>query len=438
MEATKQIFDRFLKWEYSGLSILLVVTAILHFLIINNPRDFIFDEIHYVPDAIAYIMHGNGTVRIEHPPLAKLFITLGMEIFGENSTFGWRFFSVVFGTISVALFYLICRQLFSSRNLCFLAAFLFAFENMSFTQASVAMLDIFSLTFMLLSFWLYLRGNFFASGVSIGLAALCKITGAFAIPIILLYWIFTRAKSLKRSLLTIVVAVASFLALRPLFDYCIWHEFLNPIGQTIDMLSKSGEYTFAQSTPLQLETLSRSWDWIIHPTTLTYYEHPHYISMVSYSLWALIIPVVGYMIWRTVRRSNAARFALIWFIVTYFFWVFLNLLTDRITYNFYFYFSIGALCIGIALMLSEIRSVAERSDRHIVRLLGQTVIPAYLLAHLVSFAILIPVSYWWKVPVCLLMYAFARYIMDNDTRLGDVDNGENNREATTKSPLLNH
>ena len=136
--------------------------------------------------------------------------------------------------------------------------------------------------------------------------------------------------------------------------------------------------------------------------------------MVSYSLWALIIPVVGYMIWRAVRGSNAARFALTWFIVTYFFWVFLNLLTDRITYNFYFYFSIGSLCIGLALMLSELSSIAQQSGRHIVRLLWQSLIPAYLLAHLISFAILIPVSYWWKVPICLLMYAFARYIMDTD------------------------
>jgi len=163
---------------------------------------------------------------------------------------------------------------------------------------------------------------------------------------------------------------------------------------------------------------------------VTYYEHPHYISVISYSLWALIVPVVGYMIWRAVRGSNAARFALSWFIVTYFFWVFLNLLTDRITYNFYFYFSIGALCIGLALMLLDVSSIAQRSDRHIVRLLGQTVIPAYLLAHLISFAILIPVSYWWKVPICLLMYAFARYIMDTD-----VDSSGNRYQEVDHRPV---
>jgi len=162
------------------------------------------------------------------------------------------------------------------------------------------------------------------------------------------------------------------------------------------------------------EKLSRSWDWIVHPAEMVFHDYPHYISMVSYSLWALIIPIVAYLTWRAIKGSNAARFALTWFAVTYFFWVFINLLTDRITYVYYFYFSIGALCIGLALMLSELSRIAGRNDRYIVRLMGKTVLPAYLLIHLISFVILTPVPYWWKVPVCLLIYFFARYTMDTE------------------------
>jgi len=43
-----------------------------------------FDEQHYVPDARS-ILAGNGTQRLEHPPLAKLFIAAGIAIFGDIS-----------------------------------------------------------------------------------------------------------------------------------------------------------------------------------------------------------------------------------------------------------------------------------------------------------------------------------------------------------------
>ena len=41
----------------------------------------------------------------------------------------------------------------------FLATFLLSLENLSFVQASIAMLDVYSLAFMLLPFWLYLKGR---------------------------------------------------------------------------------------------------------------------------------------------------------------------------------------------------------------------------------------------------------------------------------------
>jgi len=356
-------------------------------------------------------MEGDGTVRIEQPPLGKLFIIAGMELFGENA-FGWRFFSVTFGTINIVLFYLICRQLALSKGMCFLATFLLTFENMTFIQSSVGMLDVFSLTFMLLSFWLYLRGNYLSSGVSIALGALCKITGAFAIPVILLHWLFTRRTRIRKFAASILIAPAAFLMLRPIFDYFIWHEFRNPITETDTMLTAASKYTFAEaSSP---EMLSRSWDWIINPEILTYFEDPNYLAMISPSLWALIIPVVCYLVFSAVKGNGTAKFALAWFVGTYFVWVAMNLITDRISYIYYFYFSTGAICIGLALVLSELRNIAERSNLGTVKLVGRIAIPGYLLIHLIAFVMLIPVSYWWKVPICVITYVIARYTMDAD------------------------
>jgi len=54
------------------------------------------------------------------------------------------------------------------------ATFLFAFENLSFSQSGIAMLDVFYVTLMLAGFLFYLRGNYIQCGILMGLSMLCK------------------------------------------------------------------------------------------------------------------------------------------------------------------------------------------------------------------------------------------------------------------------
>lgn len=395
--------------EYSGLALLVILTLVMHFSTITNPDRLVFDEKYYIPDGIAYIMEGDGTVRIEHPPLGKLFIVAGMVLFGENE-FGWRFFSVIAGTICIVLFYLICRRLGLSSKVSFLATFLLSFENMTFIQASVGMLDVFSLTFMLLSFWLYLRGQYFASGISIGLGALAKLSGALALPIIMVHWLFANRLHAKRFLFSMMAAPVSFIVLMPLFDYIIWRKFLNPFSQIDQMVDASREYTFnSASSP---DMLSRAWDWIFRPEILTFWDDPNYVSMISPTLWALIIPVIGYLSYRSWRnKGSIAIFALSWFACSYFFWVAVSLFTDRISYIYYFYPIIGSVCIGLAVGIEDLGLASRISGSRGIKIFGRIVIPLFLLAHLIAFAILVPVPYWWKVPACIVVYIFARKMM---------------------------
>jgi len=410
MEIVRKILQRLGNWEYTGLCLLVLGTLAMHFSTIMQPNELVFDEQFYVNDA-GFILQGIGTASIEHPPLGKLFIAFGMFLFGHNP-FGWRFFSVLFGTICIVLFYLICRQLNMSKESSFLATFLLSLENLSFVQASVAMLDVYSLAFMLGSFWLYLKGRYLASGVSIGLSALAKLTGALALPVILLHWLFTGRVHLRRFLASMLLAPVTFLLAMPLFDYIIWHKFLNPIEQTQTMLSISSLLTFATSSfP---EMLSRPWDWILHPEILTYWVDPHYIGMISPSIWALIIPVVFYLIFRAIKGNNAAIFGLSWFTGTYLLWIPVSLITDRISYVYYFYPTIGAICIGVALGLSQLSDIGGTGQTGKLRKGAMLAIPGYLLLHLAAFVILVPVSFWWKVPVCVALYVYARRLLGAD------------------------
>jgi len=407
MEIVRKILRRLGTWEYTWLCLLVLIILIMHFSTIMQPNEPVFDEKFYVTDA-RHILAGEGSARIEHPPLGKLFIVSGIFLFGDNPL-GWRFFSVLFGAICIVLFYLICRQLSMPRESSFLATFLLSLENLSFVQAGVAMLDVYSLTFALCSFWLYLKGKYLASGVSIGLSVLAKLNGALALPVILLHWILTSRAHPRKFLTSMLSAPASFLLLMPLFDFAIWHKLLNPIEQTGTMLKVTSLSTFASSSCPEM--LSRPWDWVLRPEILTYWIDPHYIAMISPSVWAVIIPAVFYLVFRAIKGSSAAIFGLSWFVATYLIWIPASLITDRISYIYYFYTAIGSICLGLALGLCQLNNISRSGQTSRLRKISRLVIPVYLLLHLAAFVILVPVSCWWKVPASVAAYVLARHVL---------------------------
>jgi len=394
MEIAKQLLYRLGKWEYSGLCLLVIVILAMHFSTIMQPAELVFDEQYYVADASS-ILQGDGTLRPEHPPLSKLFIVLGMFLFGDNPL-GWRFFSVLAGASCIVLFYLICRRLDLPKMTSFLAASLLALDNLSFVQASVAMLDVYSLTFMLLSFWLYLRGQYLFSGVSVALSALAKLTGALALPVILLHWLLTKRVRPIQFVASILVAYASFFLLMPLFDFVVFRQLINPVGRIYTMLSLGSSLTF---TTAAHGAASRPWDWVLRPELMYYWYEPHYIGAISFTIWALIIPVVLYMSFRAVKGSTAGLFGVSWFASTYLLWIPLSILTDRISFVYYFYPTVGAICIGLGVGLSQLLAIWKTRETGKLRWVAVLAVAGYLLLHVVVFVILSPVFDWQVMPL---------------------------------------
>jgi dolichyl-phosphate-mannose-protein mannosyltransferase len=396
-------WHRWEKREYTGIVLIMLIVLALHFSTILQPPQPVFDEQYYVPSA-RYILHESGTDRIEHPPLGQLFIALGMFLFGDNP-FGWRVIAVIFGVAGIFLFYLICRQLKMDRRSAYLAAFLLSFENLSFVQSSLGMLDVFSLTFMMASFWLYLRGGFVLAGVAISLAVLSKLTGVLALPIILFYWLLTSRKQITRMVGLTVSAGAAFLLLMPVLDLIMWNRWLSPFPQIALMLKANVTSTFARYPS---EMLSRPWDWVVRPEILTYWIDPHYLAMISPSLWALIIPSFVFLLLKAVKGSRAAIFASVWFAGAYLIWIPVDLITDRMTYIYYFYPATGAVCAGLALALCGLNGITANLKIGFGRTMIDSVMPLFLLLTLGAFVLLSPVSYWWKAPLAVAAYLLAR------------------------------
>jgi predicted membrane-bound dolichyl-phosphate-mannose-protein mannosyltransferase len=389
--AVKITLTRIYKWEYTWLCLMVIVTLALHFSIIYQPNDLVFDEQHYIKDA-RLILEKHTTERTEHPPLGKLIITGGIAIFGDNPI-GWRFFSIIFGTASIVLFYLICRQLKMSRMASNLATFLLALDNLSFVQASVAMLDVFTVTFTLLSFWLYLRRSYPLSAVAVALATLAKLTGVFAILPILLHWLIARRKGWVRFVASMALAPLAFLLLLPAFDFIIYRRLVNFLTGIKVMLLQSSSLTFAN---VSHPALSRPWEWLIFPSkaVMAYWYQPHYIGAVSFTVWALIIPTVIYMTVKAVKKNDAGLFGILWFAGTYLVWIPLSLITDRVSFIYYFYPTVGAICLGLGMGLSQLIDFWKTRPAGKLKWAAISGVVFFLVLHLAVFIVLAPINNW--------------------------------------------
>lgn len=378
------------RWASRGecwLALVLLVSLALHLAVISQPAELVFDEQHYVVDARS-ILSGGGDLRPEHPPLGKLLIAASLYVCGDNP-FGWRLSSVVFGLLGLALFYLICRRLGLDVLPAVLALSLLAFENLTFVQAGVAMLDVFMGTFVLAAFWLYLKGWFPLAALAGALAALCKLPGALALAAIFLHWLVAGRKQPALFLVSLALSPIFFVILLGAFNSLIAGRFMDPLQAIRDMASLSSSLTFA-STPS--DQSSRPWEWIIKPLLLPYWYTPNYTGAISFTLWAVILPSMGWLVYLAVKGSNAARFGLAWFAALYLAWIPLDLFTDRITFIFYFLPAVGAVCLAAGLWLALLVRIwqVRRGTRSGRAALAGTAV--FLAAHLAVFILLAPVS----------------------------------------------
>lgn len=174
-----------------------------------------FDEIYHARTAYE---HAHGIVPYEntHPPLGKLLIAVGMELFGVNP-FGWRIIGTLFGVAMLPLIYMMALRLFKKSLYAALAAGLFALDFMHFTQTRISTIDVYGVFFIMLMFYFmqrYFTLNFyrvplkktlvplFWSGLFFGIGVASKwivLYGGAGLAIMLAISLFERYKEYKAS-----------------------------------------------------------------------------------------------------------------------------------------------------------------------------------------------------------------------------------------------
>lgn len=272
--------------QFSPIWIILGFALTLRLWRLNQPKGYIFDEIYYAKNAASLIDHGveldaaGQADFIVHPPLGKWIIGIGIKLFGNNE-FGWRIMAALIGSASVLLIFLIAQKLFQSLFLSNTAALLMSFDGLHLVMSRVALLDIFLMFFILLTFYLILLNNYLLASVVLGLAGATKWSGFFLIPLLIGLMIFTH---LKKPL--IWIKQISLLIIIPFGIYLIsWAGWLaNTSGWSRD--SRSNPFASLINYHVEIFNFHKDlteahayaanpWSWLIlgRPTSF-YYESP--------------------------------------------------------------------------------------------------------------------------------------------------------------------
>jgi dolichyl-phosphate-mannose--protein O-mannosyl transferase len=170
--------DRLIGWIVT-----LVITLLgffIRFVNFANPSKVLFDETYYAKDAWSLLQYGyegswhregedgegvdQSVINVDvaqgswadlnsnasfvvHPPFGKWLIASGEWLFGFNS-FGWRFASVIFGTLLILMVIRLARRLSRSTLIGGLAGLFVCVDGLSFVMSRIALVDIFCAFFI--------------------------------------------------------------------------------------------------------------------------------------------------------------------------------------------------------------------------------------------------------------------------------------------------
>jgi len=159
--------DRITGWLVAGL--ITSIAFAVRLVNLGYPNKLVFDETYYAKDAYSLLKFGyernwpesanasisSGNVDVMqdsaafvvHPQFGKWLIAIGEQMFGMNS-FGWRFSSLIFGSLLILVTIRLTRRVSRSTLIGGLAGVLLAFDGLTFVMSRTALLDIFMAFFL--------------------------------------------------------------------------------------------------------------------------------------------------------------------------------------------------------------------------------------------------------------------------------------------------
>ena len=341
-----------------------------------------FDEIYHARTAYEFV-EGKEVYEWTHPPLGKVFIALGVKIFGMNP-FGWRIVGTIFGVLMVFLIYALAKRIFKETLIATVGCVMFSFDFMHFTQTRIATIDVY-VTFFIM-FMYYFMYKYYAqdfnkvslkesfkplllAGVSFGLGVASKWTAMYACAGLALIFVITvirRFIEKKEGFLSWFFKTCGFCVLVfiliPVLIYVISY---------IPYLRANGDFSFSAIWQNQVDMLTYHGDTVVgsdHPFASPWFSWPilyrpmwYYEGMVSESIkegisafgnplvWWLGIPSFFVSLYYAIiQRNKQAGFLVIGYLSCLLPWVFV----ERTTYIYHYFpcvvFSVLMTCFVLS------------------------------------------------------------------------------------------
>ncbi len=367
------------------LTLIIILTLSFLFRVgrIDYPKNYIFDEVYYAFTAQEYLK-GNSQAwewfsnppagkayNWVNPPLAQEIMTASMYIFRSQEAWTWRIPGVFLGTLAIYLVFKITQLLFKKDSLALISAFIFSVDGLNFVQSRVAMLDVYLVTFILLSFYLFLKSRYLFSSIFLGLAFSIKWTAIYLL-IFLIILLVKQRKIYSISLFTIIPIVVYLFVYLPFF--LTGHSF----NQFIGLLQQ--EFWYHINLKATHDFASPWWSWPLNLYPIWYFVdyRDNQIANIFASgnplvFWGGAIAVAVSFFEAIKKKSTKLGLIIFGFLV---FWIPWSAST-RIMFLYYFAPAVPFLSIALGYQLDKLLG---KNNRLLFAILG-LILLAFLLLY---------------------------------------------------------
>ena len=372
-----------------------------------------FDE-SYFPASALEMADGLPVAEMDHPPVGRLIIGLGMAIFGRNPL-GFRFMEATFGILMLPMLYFLSRALFKSKKWAFFAAVALALDFMHYTQTRIGTLDAFLVAFILAMYafmYFYTRCKvqrdrllcLGISGLFMGMAVGTKWSGCYAALGLALYFFVNLFrdwqhgdKSLRRArFLECLWCLVFFIAVPAAIYLLSYTPYVRCMGEgrgflvtVLDHQRAMFGYHTGSATHFVHPYSSKWWTWFLALKPVFYYFKDGAQTVYLYGtgnplIWGLGLLGCLYALGRTfVKKDQDALFVAAGYFLQLIPWFFIT----RDTFLYHYFPMVPFLILGLGYLLNTgFSTVWGRKWRDIWA-------ASFLILALICFALAFPFIY---------------------------------------------
>jgi dolichyl-phosphate-mannose-protein mannosyltransferase len=373
-----------------------------------------FDEIYHARTAYENVRN-IYPYEVSHPPLGKLIISLGIQMFGMTP-FGWRFMGTLFGVLMLSILYVLIKNLFGSTTISVCGTLIFAFDFMHFVQTRIATIDTYSVFFILLMYLFMYR---FISedpddplrprwrrllplalcGISFGLGCASKWTciyaGAGLAVIWALYWFFRgrelcalgrRGQFVRAFFKNCLFCLVFFVLIPAIIYYCSYYPYGKASGmdgismyfkkEYLDIVVENQKfmYTYHAGVDATHPYSSRWYQWLIDGRPILYYlnyfddgtKSAFGATLSPLLCWGGLLAILSMLYLSIAKRDKKALFILIGYLAQLLPWV----LVSRITFAYHYFPSSVFLVLALCHVFDTIRQKDLHWQRYVYTYTG--------------------------------------------------------------------